>query len=164
MSRLIRAAKGDDLEAIALIDPHASHLERRAFLKRNLSAGTCWIMLEDQSPGFSVLGFVILEPGRFFGIDFVSLLCVAESAWRSGVGTALMRHCESICHTPKLFSSTNLSNAPMHAMFSKLGFKVSGMVDDLDPGDPEVFYCKILRSWCEAIVRYGAYKTREHRV
>ena len=145
MSRLIRTADHADLEAIVLIDPHSSHPERRAFLERNLSAETCWIMLEDQSVGFSALGFVVLEPGRFFGIDFVSLLCVGESSRRSGVGTALMQHCETTCRTKKLFSSTNLSNAPMHALFSQLGFRVSGMVDDLDPGDPEVFYCKILR-------------------
>jgi ribosomal protein S18 acetylase RimI-like enzyme len=142
VNRSIRAAQPTDLEVVLAIDPHANHPERRAFLERNLSAGTCWIMLEDQS----VRGFVVLEPGRFFGLDFVSLLCVGESSRRSGVGTALMGHCETICHTPRLFSSTNLSNAPMHAMFSKLGFRVSGMVDDLDPGDPEVFYCKILRS------------------
>ena len=54
-----------------------------------------------------------------------------------------MRRLTEVADAPKVFSSTNLSNAPMHALFSKLGWKVSGMVDDLDPGDPEVISVRL---------------------
>ena len=113
----------------------------RAFLERNASHGTCFVMPE----GDAVLGFVVIEHERFFGLDFLELLFVAQSVRRGGVGEALVQHCISACRTDKLFSSTNLFNAPMHALFRRLGFMTSGMVDNLDPGDPEVIYAKILR-------------------
>jgi len=52
----------------------------------------------------------------------------------------LLRHLISICRTPKLFSSTNRSNLPMQALLLKTGFAESGIVYNLDAGDPEVIY------------------------
>jgi HicA toxin of bacterial toxin-antitoxin, len=36
------------------------------------------------------------------------------------------------------FSSTNRSNVPMQALFGKVGFERSGIIHNLDPGDPEL--------------------------
>jgi len=47
----------------------------------------------------------------------------------------------SRCETRKLFTSTNESNQPMQQLLSVLGYVPSGVIHNLDPGDPElVFY------------------------
>lgn len=38
--------------------------------------------------------------------------------------------------------STHRSNLPMQRLLEGLGYRLSGMVDDLDPGDPELFYSR----------------------
>ena len=40
----------------------------------------------------------------------------------------------------KLFTSTNQSNTPMQALLALLGYVRSGVIDNLDPGDPELVY------------------------
>jgi len=57
----------------------------------------------------------------------------------------MMRYLESICRTPKLFTSTNLSNLPMQSLLAKLGYKLCGVIHHLDEGDPELVYVKFLR-------------------
>ena len=60
----------------------------------------------------------------------------------SGIGAALVGHVEGLCKSDRIFTSTNESNLPMQSLLQKLGYKRSGTVDDLDPGDPELFYSK----------------------
>ena len=38
--------------------------------------------------------------------------------------------------------STNASNTAANALFAKAGFEGSGIVYNLDPGDPELIYVK----------------------
>src|SRR2546430_7570435 len=48
-----------------------------------------------------------------------------------------------------LFPYTTLfrsSNRAMRALLQKLGYREAGTIDGLDENDPEVFYCKVLRS------------------
>jgi RimJ/RimL family protein N-acetyltransferase len=47
--------------------------------------------------------------------------------------------------TDRVFTSTNESNAHMRHVLEKLGYERSGIVHDLDPGDPELIYSKALR-------------------
>jgi ribosomal protein S18 acetylase RimI-like enzyme len=61
---------------------------------------------------------------------------------RRGVGTALIRHMESQCRTAKLFTSTNESNLEMQSLLAKLGYQPSGVIHNLDEGDPELVYFK----------------------
>ncbi len=49
---------------------------------------------------------------------------------------------ESISRGEKLFTSTNLSNLPMQALLAKLGYTLSGVIHNLDEGDPELVYFK----------------------
>ena len=58
----------------------------------------------------------------------------------SGVATALLAHASTTRTTPKVFTSTNLSNRPMQAVLDAAGWACVGVVDGLDEGDPEVFY------------------------
>jgi len=80
----------------------------------------------------------------FFEQGFISLVYLIPSARRTGVGEMLVRYLVSICKTRKLFSSTNRSNKPMQALFSKVGFEPSGAIHNLDPDDPEIVYYKAL--------------------
>ena len=58
---------------------------------------------------------------------------------------ALLRHMELCCRTPKLFTSTNQSNLSMQSLLAKLGYESSGLIHNLDEGDPEIVYFKRLR-------------------
>jgi hypothetical protein len=37
-----------------------------------------------------------------------------------------------------------MSNTPMRELLSQLGYQSSGVVENLDPGDPELIFMKIL--------------------
>jgi ribosomal protein S18 acetylase RimI-like enzyme len=66
---------------------------------------------------------------------------------RQNYGAALMNHMETNCLTEKIFTSTNLSNVPMQGLLAKLGYRLSGVIHNLnDDDDPELVYCKVLPS------------------
>ena len=56
-----------------------------------------------------------------------------------------MRQAEKGCLSDDLFTSTNLSNIPAQRLFEKLDYTRTVMVENLDEGDPEIFYFKRLR-------------------
>jgi GNAT superfamily N-acetyltransferase len=64
---------------------------------------------------------------------------------RQGGGSTMMGYLESICRTAKIFTSTNLSNLPMQSLLAKLGYKLSGVIHNLDEDDPELVYVKFLK-------------------
>ena len=113
--------------------------ERWEFIRHAVETGECYIAIADGVAGYAVLEY------SFFGQGFAALLVVKEDRRRQGVGAALMRHLEAQCRTPKLFTSTNLSNLPMQALLARLGYRLSGVIHDLDEGDPELVYVKYLR-------------------
>jgi GNAT superfamily N-acetyltransferase len=98
--------------------------------------GECWIA--EEAP--DVLGYAVR--GEFFGFDFLELLFVAERARRRGVGSALIAGVEADRRTERVFTSTNRSNAPMRALVARRGYAASGVIYNLDPGDPEVVYVR----------------------
>ena len=121
-----------------------------SFLRRATDAGNLYIArLDGAYAGGMVLGDA--QPvesafdGGFFGRGFVWLIWVEESFRRSGVASALMRQAEKDCLSEDLFTSTNLSNIPAQRLFEKLGYTRTGMVENLDEGDPEIFYFKRLQ-------------------
>lgn len=58
-------------------------------------------------------------------------------------GNEMMNYLLSIAPTKKLFSSTNRSNINMQKVFEMNGFIKSGIVENLDEGDPEIIYFKL---------------------
>jgi len=94
--------------------------------------------------GARAVAYVCVD-NRFFGNGWVSLLYVAPAHRRRGYGEALLRHAERLCREPKLFTSTNASNTPMHALLHKLGYVRSGTIDNLDEGDPEWVFVKRMK-------------------
>jgi len=89
-----------------------------------------------------LLGFA--TRGQFFEYDSLELLVVRPRYRRMGIATALVNAVESASRSGKLFTSTNQSNVAMQLLSLRLGFKPSGVVENLDEGDPEFFFVKRL--------------------
>jgi GNAT superfamily N-acetyltransferase len=134
----IRRAIEPDISAIITIDPVAAYDESRKRLisKWVLEDSAIVAVVEDAVVGYAVLEYT------FFSCGFISMLVVAEARRRKGIGTALILHLEEICKTKKLFTSTNKSNTPMQAFMASMSYEPSGIIHNLDEGDPELFYLK----------------------
>jgi ribosomal protein S18 acetylase RimI-like enzyme len=132
----IRPATEADIAAVTGIAPAGA--ERREAIAEWIGAGQCHVAwVEGQAVGYAVL------TRSFFRSPFIELLVVSETYRRQGIGRALVAHCISL--TPadaKLWTSTNLSNAPMRALLPQLGFHETGIVEHLDPGDPELVFLR----------------------
>ena len=142
MSKIsIRLAEESDVEALFSLDLIARREdERREFIKQSVASGTCIVAVaEDEVIGYGVLNY------NFFHHGNIDMLYVHADHRRRGAGAALLRHLESQCKTPKLFTSTNLSNLQMQSLLTKLEYVVSGVIHNLDEGDPEIVYFKRLR-------------------
>lgn len=136
----IQVATERNIDEICSFDLIAQQSDnRKTFLRHSVAAKNCYIAIDRQIVGYAVLEYAFYETG------FVSMLYVHSDWRRHGVGSALMQHLESLCQTDKLFTSTNLSNLPMQSLLAKLGYKLSGVIHDLDEGDPELVYVKYLR-------------------
>ena len=130
----ITPAMPDDLAAVLMIDDRP---DRATEVSEAVVSGRCSVAhVDDQIVGFCV-------GGTFFGHDFLELLVVAEHRRRQGVGAALVESFAARAGTAKVFTSTNVSNAPMRALCERLGFVEAGRIDHLDEGDPEVVYVRL---------------------
>ena len=141
-SIIIRDANYSDRDAIVAIDEIAQREQERVdFIDSVLDSATCLVA---DSNG-TVVAYGALEYS-FFGNGFVSMVYVAKSARRRGVGRSLMRALANQCKTSKLFTSTNESNSAMRALLATLGYVPSGVIENLDPDDPElVFFLSLNR-------------------
>lgn len=129
-----------DIVGCLTIDPLVGEDRARGpYIKKHIGAGRGWIARRNGA----IVGFAIM--GTFFGHEMLELIRVAEEERRTGVGSALMDAIEAACAGDRLFTSTNESNAPMRALCLKRGWLASGHVDNLDPGDPELFFVKLFR-------------------
>lgn len=136
--QVIRLATSSDTEAILAFDTIAQgEPARQTFIRKAVEAGYCTVI---EANG-QVVAYLIMER-NFFGWPFIELVYVHNDHRQYGYATALMCHIEANCGTEKLFTSTNLSNLRMQRLLEKLGYTVSGVVHNLDEGDPEVFYFK----------------------
>ncbi len=137
----IRQAQENDVKAICAFNHIAQVQEqRRQFIRDSMRNGIAQVAVVDGK----VVGYSVIEHS-FFARGFIAMLLVHPDHRRSGIGSALVRHVESLCKSDRIFTSTNESNLPMQALLEKQGYTRSGVVDDLDPGDPELFYSKRLK-------------------
>jgi len=134
----IRKAKKEDINTIIAFD-HVVQYEskRRAFIKKSVLDKNCYVAVEKGVP----IGYAVLEY-TFFGFGFVSMLYLSDKYRRKGIGKRLIEHLENKCKTDKIFTSTNKSNKPMQKLMKKMNYQRSGIIHNLDPGDPELFYYK----------------------
>jgi ribosomal protein S18 acetylase RimI-like enzyme len=103
-------------------------------------AGACFVCTESGR----ILGYGVLEYS-FYEQGFISMVYAAGDQRRQGIGAALCSALEEHCTTPKLFTSTNQTNVPMQLLLQKRGYVESGIIFNLDPGDPELIHFKRLR-------------------
>jgi ribosomal protein S18 acetylase RimI-like enzyme len=136
----VRKATAKDLPAILEVMKIGSTADHTDFIKQSVKAGQCQAALMDDK----VVGFGILGTSLLFHKAFMELLIVHPGYRRQGVGTAIIRRLEKLCATKKFFTSTNQSNIPAQKTYESLGFTRSGYIENLDEGDPEIIYFKLL--------------------
>ena len=137
----IRPAAETDVDTLCSLDHIARREnERREFIQREVVSGNCFVAVMNETVvGYGVLNYTFHHHGC------IDMLYIDSDHRRCGAAAALLKHMESLCKTPKLFTSTNLSNLPMQSLLAKLNYVLSGVIHNLDEGDPEIVYFKQLR-------------------
>jgi len=91
-----------------------------------------------------VSGFLAFRTD-WFQCTFVSLVVVREDRRLRGIARALYRRVEELSPSPRLYSSTEETNAVSIKMHTALGFAPSGHVDNLPQGYRELLFYKRIR-------------------
>jgi len=91
----------------------------------------------------AVAGFVVWDRG-FYARPFLWMLGVDPVHQHLGIASELIESVERLNAGHNIYTSTNESNAAMQHLLSKRGFVPVGRLENLDPGDPEVFFFKRL--------------------
>jgi GNAT superfamily N-acetyltransferase len=137
----IEQAAVADYEAVRALDRTLIGVRDRSEALRGwIDRGECLVARSDGD----IVGFAIVNCS-FFAQCFIVLLVVHEEQRRRGVASALIRAIEARSPTSKLFTSTNASNTAMQVVCERLGFARSGVIENLDDGDPELIYFKRVR-------------------
>jgi predicted GNAT superfamily acetyltransferase len=90
-----------------------------------------------------VVGFLAYRTD-WFQCTFVTLVVVKEDFRRKGIAREFYKAVEAISPTPRLFSSSDETNAVSIRMHMALGFTPSGHIDNLPQGTRELlFYRRI---------------------
>jgi ribosomal protein S18 acetylase RimI-like enzyme len=135
----VRKARPDELSLLEKM-PHALHYNHHlSFIRHALGTKECLVAERDGG----IAGFVVWDRG-FYARPFLWMLGVDPSHQHEGIASLLIEHVEQLNAGRSLYTSTNESNAAMQGLLSKRGFSPAGRLDDLDPGDPEIFYVKKL--------------------
>ena len=133
----VRRASSSDLDAVLECDRAAPvGREHGALLTARVETGEVFLF---ERAG-AVRGYAVVRERAFFGRDFVELLSVATGDRRSGVGSSLLQRTVESASTPRIFTSTNESNRPMVRLLEKAGWRLSGVLEGIDQGDPELVY------------------------
>jgi ribosomal protein S18 acetylase RimI-like enzyme len=134
----IRKGTAADLARLEEL-PHAEHWDHHLRLLRRALGSRESLVAEI---GGTVVGMAVWDRD-FFARAFIWMLGVHPLYHRRGVASALIQKIETFCPGEPLFTSTNKSNAAMQALCKGLGFIESGYLENLDLGDPEIFFFKI---------------------
>lgn len=134
----IRQGEELDLSSLHRLD-HAAQLEpeRRELIRSAVLDQRCWVVEE----GKEIVGYGVMSHD-FFGRSFLSLIYIDKSHRSKGYGPELISFLEAHSKSNELFTSTNESNSHMQHVLEKLGYEQSGIIHNLDPGDPEIVYVK----------------------
>jgi ribosomal protein S18 acetylase RimI-like enzyme len=135
----VRPATRDELPALESM-PHALHYTHHlSFIRHALGTKQCLVAEIDGS----IAGYVVWDHG-FYARPFLWMLGVDPEHQHRGVASTLIDRVEALNAGHELYTSTNESNDAMKALLDKRGFTPVGRLENLDPGDPEIFYFKRL--------------------
>jgi GNAT superfamily N-acetyltransferase len=132
LPRLADTAACADLAALVIGSERAG-----AFIKDHLERHHL-IVAES---GGEVVGFLGYRTD-WFQCTFVSLVVVREDYRRRGIAREFFRAVEAVSPSPRLFSSTEETNATSIQMHTGLGFAPSGHIDNLPQGVRELLFYK----------------------
>jgi ribosomal protein S18 acetylase RimI-like enzyme len=138
---IVEKATLEHLERVCMIDSIViGNQSRRDYLNKSIESSDLIIAkINDEIAGYSVYD------RSFFGYSYISLIIVDPVFRRKGVATGLIQYIEKNIPDAKLFTSTNESNVAMQKVCESLGFRRSGIIENLDEGDPEFIYFKLLK-------------------
>ncbi|MFN0205481.1 MAG: N-acetyltransferase family protein [Planctomycetota bacterium] len=134
----IRPAVLEDTRGLYSLDHTAlASAERRSTIDRAIREAR--ILVVEHSGVVAGYGIISHE---FYGRSFLELVYIAEPSRGKGLGPKLIRALEQQSQSTSLFTSTNQSNVHMQHVLESLGYEASGIIHNLDPGDPELVYVK----------------------
>ena len=132
-------AQTRDIELIKQIDHLVIKEKNRiGFIERSVSEKRTYIALVNKE----MIGYGVLKK-NFFGYSFIEMVYISKSFRGEGYGPILMEELEKSIKSEKIFTSTNQSNKHMQHVLEKSGWIKSGIIENLDDGDPELIFCKI---------------------
>jgi GNAT superfamily N-acetyltransferase len=141
MTPTIRPATLADFGGMIALDsgyPHGS--PRAVAVHAWIAEGCAYVAVhENRSVGYAVM------TRSFFDRAFIELLMVGADFRRRGIASAMLAYLEDASPTPRLWTSTNESNAPMRALLASRSYIHSGTIEGVDDGDPEMFFRKHVR-------------------
>lgn len=130
-----------DLSSLSKIDSMVIGSEiRKSKIEQYILNEQCVVASLNGKP----VGFACYDT-TFFECCFIQLVIVNPGFRRQGIASSLIRFIEEHCPTSKLFTSTNESNTIMQQVCLSQGFVRSGIIENLDEGDPEWIYFKQVR-------------------
>jgi len=134
LPRLADAMSCAELAALVIGEDRAG-----AFIKSHLERHHLIVAEAEQD----IVGFLAYRTD-WFQCTLVSLVVVREDFRRRGIAREFFKAVEAVSPTPRLFSSTEETNAVSIRMHAALGFAPSGHIDNLPQGPRElVFYRRI---------------------
>ncbi len=137
---IVRRGISADLPHLNIIDKIAKREPtRRAMMQIAVAKQTLWVAEDNDD----VVGYAIMTHS-FFGRAFIDMVYIDEAKRGVGIGPELIKAVEKQAKTERIFTSTNQSNRHMQRVLSNLGYTISGVVNNLDYGDPEIFFSKSL--------------------
>jgi GNAT superfamily N-acetyltransferase len=136
-------ASVQDVESICLIDEIIiGDKSRHDFIADAVSRGDCLVARMEGVP--MAVAFVVLDRRFIIENFFISLLVVHPDFRRKGVATRLIEYAEKMCPSNKVFTSTNSSNSMMRKLLRSMQYLQTGVIENVDEGDPEIVYFKII--------------------
>lgn len=146
----IRPALENNIHALCSFDLIAQREnKRREFIRRVVTSGERFVAVADEK----VISYGVLNYAFYYN-GCIDMLYIHSEYRRIGAGAVLLQHLESLYQTPKLLTSTNLSNFPMQSLPAKLNHHLSGVIHNLDEDDRELEYFK----------RLGGHETAASRI
>ena len=137
----IRSLERDDLGAVMALAGEVIGAERAGPFVRSHVERHHLLVAEDAG---AIVGCLAYRTD-WFQCTFVALVSVAARVRRRGVARALYRRVEDLSPSPRLYSSTEETNAASIRMHAALGFSPSGYIDNLPQGYRELLFYKRLR-------------------